>query len=252
MHDSDPNDQLAAGMQGDQACFQCHDEYRENVAEHTHHAPASAGSRCYNCHMPHTTYGLLKAIRSHQVSNPSVASSVQTGRPNACNQCHLDKSLGWTQTQMAQWYAAPAVELDEDQSRLSAMTTMLLRGDAGQRALAAWSMGWEEAHAATGKKWQVPYLAQLLEDPYPAVRYIAARSLKRLPGFEDFSVDFVGSADHRSQARVRALDIWEQARGGRLDQTGEAILIDQDGRLDHATFERLLKQRDDRDIDLKE
>ena len=30
-------------------------------------------SRCYNCHMPYTTYGLLKTIRSHTVSSPSVA-----------------------------------------------------------------------------------------------------------------------------------------------------------------------------------
>jgi hypothetical protein len=202
--------------------------------------------------MPHTTYGLLKAIRSHEVSNPSVAASVQTGRPNACNQCHLDKSLAWTQQRLAEWYRSPSVELDEDHSRLSAMAAMPLRGDAGQRALAAWSMGWEDARAASGQKWQVPYLAQLLEDPYPAVRYIAVRSLKRLPGFEEFSCDFVGSEEHRRQSHARALAIWEAGRSGRLDQTGEAILIDSAGRLDRATFERLLKLRDDRDIDLKE
>ena len=53
---------------------------------------------CYNCHMPYTSYGLLKALRSHQITGPSVTTSVQTGRPNACNACHLDKPLGWTAT----------------------------------------------------------------------------------------------------------------------------------------------------------
>ena len=54
-----------------------------------------------------------------------------------------------------------------------------------------------------------PYLATLLEDPYPVVRYIAARSLKELPGFETFSYDYVatGPGDLR-ESRERALDIW--------------------------------------------
>ena len=59
-------------------------------------------------------------------------------------------------------------------------------------------------------------------------------------------------ADARQAAHRRAVDLWEQSREQRLDQTGEAILIDADGQLDRAAFERLLKQRDDRDIDLKE
>ena len=46
--------------------------------------------------MPFTTYGLLKTIRSHQISNPSVQATLETGRPNACNLCHLDKTLEWT------------------------------------------------------------------------------------------------------------------------------------------------------------
>ena len=75
MHQSDPNDQLAAGMDGDAACFTCHDEYKSQVQAHTHHAAESDGSLCYNCHMPHTTYGLLKAIRTHLISSPTVTSS---------------------------------------------------------------------------------------------------------------------------------------------------------------------------------
>jgi hypothetical protein len=34
------------------------------VTAHTHHASNSSGNECYNCHMPHTTYGVLSAIRS--------------------------------------------------------------------------------------------------------------------------------------------------------------------------------------------
>jgi hypothetical protein len=129
---------------------------------------------------------------------------------------------------------------------------MLLRGDAGQRALAAWSMGWDDARAASGDKWQAPYLAQLLDDPYPAVRYIAERSLRRLPGQAEITYDFVGTQSQRQAAQRQVLSTWERQLNDRLDQTGSAILLDASGRLDQATWDRLLQQRDNRDIDLKE
>jgi predicted CXXCH cytochrome family protein len=252
LHDAPANDQLADGMDGDQACFQCHQDHRDKIAEHTHHATGSAGSRCYNCHMPHTNYGLLKAIRSHQVSSPTVASTLATGRPNACNQCHLDKTLDWTQQHLANWYGTEKVQLDEAQRTESAMATLLLKGDAGQRALAAWSMGWDSARQAAGEKWIAPYLAQLFDDPYPAVRYIAARSLKRIEGFGELEYDFVGSQPQRQQAQQRVLQQWEAQRPGRLDQTGASVLIDAEGHLDRERFDELLKRRDNRDIDLQE
>ena len=40
------------------------------LTAHTHHVDGSSGSNCLNCHMPHTTYGVLKAIRSHEISSP--------------------------------------------------------------------------------------------------------------------------------------------------------------------------------------
>ena len=90
------DDQLKPQAQGNGACLQCHTTIAERVTAHTHHAAESSGSSCYNCHMPHTTYGLLKTIRSHQISSPSVQASLATGRPNACNLCHLDKTHQWT------------------------------------------------------------------------------------------------------------------------------------------------------------
>ena len=73
MHQSPPVDQLAVGMETDEACLQCHTEFRGRIAEHTHHPVESAGSRCYNCHMPFTTYGLLKSVRSHLIDSPPIA-----------------------------------------------------------------------------------------------------------------------------------------------------------------------------------
>ena len=103
-------DQLKPGMRGNQACLQCHEPARFETPAHTHHPTASSGSRCYNCHMPYTTYGILKAIRSHQIDTPTVQASLQTGRPNACNQCHLDKTLDWAASHLEEWYDVPKPE----------------------------------------------------------------------------------------------------------------------------------------------
>ncbi|HEV3021755.1 MAG TPA: multiheme c-type cytochrome, partial [Pirellulales bacterium] len=180
LHHSDPNDQLAAGSETNAACYRCHAAYQDGLESHTHHARSSSGSLCYNCHMPHTTYGLFKAARSHQITSPDVARTVATGRPNACNLCHLEKPLSWTAAQLAAWYGQSPVELGDDERAISAAVLGLLRGDAVQRALAAYAFGWPEARRASGEGWQAPLLATLLDDPYSAVRMVAWRSLRRL------------------------------------------------------------------------
>ncbi|PYI83446.1 MAG: C cytochrome precursor, partial [Verrucomicrobia bacterium] len=120
MHQSSPTNQLAKGMDSNTACVQCHQSFAQNLQQHTHHPAGSSGSLCYNCHMPYTSYGLLKALRSHQISNPSVKTSVQTGRPNACNLCHLDKTLAWTAQTLSAWYQIPQANLASDAHTVAA------------------------------------------------------------------------------------------------------------------------------------
>ncbi len=112
MHHSDPNDQLRFGdslqlpvVQQNLACTQCHDNYKsdEQLQRHTRHAPQTPGSLCYNCHMPWQAYSLLNRVRSRRISNPSAAVTDEFGIPNACNQCHVDKTLEWTQKSLALW-----------------------------------------------------------------------------------------------------------------------------------------------------
>jgi predicted CXXCH cytochrome family protein len=252
MHRSKPDDQLAPGKHGHEACLQCHTRFRDRIEQHTRHKAGSSGSECYNCHMPHTTYGLLKAIRSHRISSPSVKTTLETGRPNACNLCHLDQTLQWTAKHLSDWYGAPAVELSAEEQQISAAVLWSLRGDAGQRALVAWSMGWEPAQKTSGRDWLPPFLAQLLADPYSAVRYIVHRSLRRFSGFEDFSYDFVGPEQDRAGARSRAIENWRQSGADPADRSGTNVLINPDGSLMEAAIHRLLRQRDDRSMDLQE
>lgn len=252
MHESNPAGQLGAGMESNQACLQCHKEYSKNLQAHTHHDPKSSGSLCYNCHMPHTTYGLLKAIRSHTIDVPSVKASQETGRPNACNLCHLDQTLSWTGQYLSQWYRQPAPTLTEDESNIAASLLWLLRGDAGQRALIAWSMGWEPAKRASGDAWLAPFLGHAFEDPYAAVRYIAGHSLQRLPGFGEFPFDFVGPKEHRERAHQHALELWNQNRVKRSIQPREQLLLGPEGKLETSTFTRLARERSNRSLELQE
>ena len=79
MHDSDPDNQIAARMDTNAACLQCHEDFANRIAGHTHHADDSAGSQCYNCHMPHTSHALLAAPRSHRIDSPNARTTFESG-----------------------------------------------------------------------------------------------------------------------------------------------------------------------------
>ncbi len=95
-----------------------------------------------------------------------------------------------------------------------------------------------------------PYLATLLEDPYPVVRYIAARSLKELPGFETFSYDYITTTPGELRAsRERALDIWGQTT---KPAGNPSLLLESNGALERDALEALLKTRNNRTLELFE
>jgi len=244
-------DQLKPAMRTQEACLQCHETYRGKIEQHTNHSPDSSGSNCYNCHMSKTAYGLLKATRSHMIDNPSVAVSLETGRPNACNQCHLDKTLAWTAQYLDRWYGIPEPELDNDERSIASSVLLALRGDAGQRALMAWSMGWEPALEVSGTGWQAPFLIQLLTDPYDAIRFIAHRSLRVHPGFREFRFDHVAAPQDLAIFSRRAHRTWSRTNRDSVMTTGEQ-LFNEDGSLRQQTFARLLRQRDNRRVTYQE
>ena len=243
--------QVSTDMDGNEACLQCHEPMRADVTVHTRHAAASSGSRCYNCHMPYTAYGLLKTERSHTISSPTASETIELGRPNACNLCHLDKPVGWTADRLTEWYDTPAPALSDDDRTVAASLLWLLRGDAGLRALTAQSMGWVPAQEASGTSWMVPHLSEALGDPYDAVRFIAARSLRSLPGYADLTYDFVGPEEERVNAAVRVLRAWRANPVSRRRRDPE-LLVDEDGQLRVDAMRRLFDQRDRRPLFLRE
>ncbi|MCA9695270.1 MAG: hypothetical protein KC636_37170 [Myxococcales bacterium] len=252
MHDSDPNDQLAAGMDGDDACASCHAPATYAAEAHTHHPARSSGSRCYNCHMPNTTYGLLKAVRSHRIDSPNVTRSLETRKPNACNLCHLDRTLAWTAEALTRWYGQATPKLTAEHRQVSEALALLLRGDAGQRALIAWAMGWGPAREASDLRWMAPYLTFTLNDPYDAVRIVGYRALKTLPGFTDFAFDPIAPEEQRIELASEIIPRWHERQGSDLEGLPPEVLIDPREGLMRGPITALLQRRDNRPVMLSE
>ncbi|MSU36462.1 MAG: hypothetical protein EXS36_15465 [Pedosphaera sp.] len=210
MHESEPDDQLSKKGADNRACIQCHPRFQDvtQVTSHSHHTANSSGSLCYNCHMPHTTYGVLTAIRSHQMSNPRIADHLATGRPNACNLCHLDQPLAWSDAWLSTWYGQPKHSLTEDQTRVAESVRLGLSGDAGQRVLMAWHLGWEPALQASGRNWQMPVIGGLMDDPYAAVRCVAERSMKAVGGVVPAGFEYFLGVESRPSVRDQIWDQW--------------------------------------------
>lgn len=254
LHGSEPDDQLDPARRDDASCTQCHPKIAEKLEDHTHHVASSSGSRCLNCHMPHTNWGLLKAIRSHTITSPNLTKSLRAARPNACNLCHLDRSLAWTSEALGRFYGQAPVPLDQDQATLAAAVLWLGRGDAGVRALTAWHLGFDEARRVSGGAELDGYLGLVLDDTYPAVGYVAGRSLERFatspldPRLRDETLP----AEERAAA-IRAYEDARAALPGPAEASRRAALgLDRGLRPSRELWERLLERRDHRGINLAE
>lgn len=247
------NRQLKPAMDGREACIQCHGRFDDatETEAHTHHPPTSAASDCVNCHMPHTTWGQQRAIRSHAITSPNVATSLETGRPDACSLCHLDRTYVWTAGHLKEWYKHEIPRFSKEERKVAVGPLMAMRGDAGQRALMAWAFGWPEAQSTAGSSWMPPYLSLLMRDPYAVVRLRARLSLKTIDGYEN--LDFRADSNEREVMEVVATvkEIWEASTV--RDGVGNIPrLLISDSSLDFAGVQHLMRRRDNRPMYLQE
>ena len=142
--------QVSTGLEGNEGCLQCHEKLRSNLSAHTKHG--SDFDREQLLQLPHALHDIW-AADAHSGAIKSArrpfARASKPARPNACNLCHLDKTLSWTAQNLSDWYQTPKVPLNHDEETVAASLLWLLKGDAGQRALSAWSMGWKPAQEAS-------------------------------------------------------------------------------------------------------
>jgi hypothetical protein len=183
MHGDDPDGQLRAGRAGQGACIDCHDPPSlGGAARPGGHGGHGETVDCLGCHMPRITYGLLEGMITHRISSPDPAAWIgRADQPDACTQCHVDRSRAWAAEAMAPLGlhgSNPTRPPLPDEGAGSRVVLDLLGGDPIQRNLAADALA---QPGATGSLEQrMAWLAEGLEDEYPSVRWFAWRGLRTL------------------------------------------------------------------------
>jgi len=89
---------------GDGVCLQCHASHHYETTAHRHHEGMSKAIECTSCHMRERTYMVVDQRHDHSFRVPRPDLSVKLGTPNACNDCHKDKSAQWAATAIEQWF----------------------------------------------------------------------------------------------------------------------------------------------------
>lgn len=89
---------------GNQTCTQCHLTTKYDVPTHTFHPTGSPSSSCVNCHMPGKLFMGNDYRHDHSFRVPRPDLSVKYGTPNACSNCHKDKSEKALAEAIVKWY----------------------------------------------------------------------------------------------------------------------------------------------------
>jgi Flp pilus assembly protein TadD len=91
-------------ISNDDVCSSCHQPERFAVREHHFHDPEREGASCVACHMRTETYMVVDPRHDHSLRAPRPDLTLSLGTPNACNDCHHDKSARWSQRAVEKWY----------------------------------------------------------------------------------------------------------------------------------------------------
>lgn len=93
-------------FQDNRLCTQCHLPNQYDSEKHHHHQKNQAGSSCVDCHMPGQYFMGRHFRRDHSLRIPRPDISQVTNAPNACNQCHKDKTVDWAVEKTNAWYGS--------------------------------------------------------------------------------------------------------------------------------------------------
>lgn len=193
---------LRLKKKGNDLCTQCH-RAQEPVrnfeglkradydsAAHHFHLPAERrerqGTECVSCHMPERTYMIVDPRRDHSFRVPRPDLSVKLGVPNACTQCHSDRSDRWAADRLEAWYGpdrgrqphyGEAIRSAINGEAAAATPLGALISDLDQPAIVrATALDLSRNYGASGLESRL----SALQDESPLVRGFAARGLEFL------------------------------------------------------------------------
>lgn len=189
---------LKRKFEGNALCTQCHraDEY-DTFNHHMHKSAGEngnsfvnkrgerigvgAGAICRDCHMPGKYYMGVDKRFDHSLRIPRPDLSIQLGTPNACTNCHDDKTDAWALEYMNKWYGA---------SKKAHYATILADAAKGKAGADAGLLNiinsnlYPEIIRATAIEYLSTYrsksaqetLRKTLNDPDPLLRYAAVEN----------------------------------------------------------------------------
>jgi predicted CXXCH cytochrome family protein len=178
--------ELKANVTDNSLCMQCH-EPSYNTREHYFHEANTEASQCISCHMTGRYYMEVDFRRDHSFRVPRPDLSAEFGTPNACNNCHEERSPEWAAEAVKAWYGPERQDrYAEMLARADSMGTEVvpeLKKFASDtthpdiaRATAVWYLG------QFGGRQSLDLLEQALNDESPLVRKSSARALGNLSG----------------------------------------------------------------------
>jgi predicted CXXCH cytochrome family protein len=91
-------------LPGDGVCVQCHSTEKYTALVHHRHEAVNPPLGCASCHMPTRTYMVVDRRHDHSFRIPRPDLSVKLGTPNACNDCHTDKTPEWAASAIETWH----------------------------------------------------------------------------------------------------------------------------------------------------
>jgi len=174
---------LRSGADPNAICATCHEPTRFSTTDHHKHGQGAVG--CVDCHMPSRDYMQNDGRRDHSFRIPYPELTITAGTPNACNQCHTDRSDSWAATAMEDWYGdtprygfATAIHAARDGQ---AGANELLRREASNGRISGIARGTmvHELHAPFSREIML-FIRQSLAGPDPFVRLGALRALPGL------------------------------------------------------------------------
>ena len=142
------------------ACVTCHRPFAKEERRQAHARHDADDASCLDCHMIRINQGIDVVVRSHRIDSPTNPQMLAAAAPNACNLCHLDRSMRWTLDALAQGWGK-TIEPDDD---------------------------WSDAY---GEGLALPMLQVWLQHDTPIVRLVTADAIARSPRARTFATDLL-------------------------------------------------------------
>jgi predicted CXXCH cytochrome family protein len=199
---------------GDGVCLQCHASDKYEAVAHNGHAGVTPPPTCASCHMPVSTYMVVDKRHDHSLRIPRPDLSVKLGTPNACNNCHADKSPQWAADAIERWHGPVRKGFQNYAEAFQASWTDGIDAPTLLAAVAANSTAPAIARASALAELHsrvspgnIELARKGLTDPDPMVRVAALDMLDGLPGERIWPVVAPLLSDSSRGVRIRAVSV---------------------------------------------